>query len=568
MASGIKISQLPLILSAMLTDFFPVVQAGVTSSETLNQVMNLFGPNIQLSSFTQVTGLGTASTKTASDNSKTIVASVESSVTNGNIPQFADTFGSLSDSGIANTQLALLGGATFSGTVLLNGTQTATNAAATVGYVNSVATGLTIIGSVLAGTTANLNATYNNGSSGVGATLTNAGTQAAFSTDGVTPAVNSRILVKNQSTAADNGVYSLTTVGSGSTNWVLTRTTDYNSAAQIQPGDLVIVQSGTTLALTSWLQTATVTTVGTDAINFTQFSVSPASLGQAAFKAVTNNALASVASVSGSFTTGHILVAADISGTVSDGGATTQFLLKANNLSDVASVATSLVNLGLGTPTGTGNVVLGTNPVITSPRIITSILDVNGNGMLGFTAATSAVNFITISNSATTNALGINASGSDTNIALSIVGKGTGGVGIQGTSSGANASAGFMGEYVVTQLVFASATGLTTATAKNIISISLSAGDWDIDGNVYFNASTGMSQALCGINTNGTAALPDNSLVGGLTTTTAIQTVGGHKTATTRVNITSPTTYFLVAQATFSAGTVTASGQIAARRLR
>lgn len=565
---GVKISQLPLVLSAMLTDFFPVVQAGVTSSETLNQVMNLFGPNIQLSSFHQVTGLGTASTKTASDNTQTFLASVEGSVTDGNIPMFADTLGSLADSGIATTQLALLGGATFSGTVLLNGTQTAANAAATVAYVNSVATGLTIIGAVFAATTTNLTAVYNNGSSGVGATLTNSGTQVAFSTDGVSPSVNARILVKNQSTAADNGVYSLTTVGSGSTNWVLTRTTDYNSPAQIQPGDLVIVQNGTTLSLTSWLQTATVNTVGTDPINFTQFSVSPASLGQAAFKDVTNNSLPSVASVSGSFTVGHILVAADIAGTISDGGATSQFLKVANNLSDVASVATSLVNLGLGTPTGTGNVVLGTTPTITQPKINTSLLDINGNGMIVFAPVASAVNFFTISNAATGGTISFGAIGSDPNINVNITSKGTGGVQVQGTSAGGNAPAGFVGEYVVTQLVFASATGLTTATAKNVINISLSAGDWLVEGNAFFNASIGASSTFCGINTNVTAALPDNSLIGGITTTTAIQTATGSKTASTRINITSPTTVFLVCQANFASGTCTASGQISARRLR
>jgi hypothetical protein len=565
---GVKISQLPLVLSAMLTDFFPVVQAGVTSSETLNQVMNLFGPNIQLSSFHQVTGLGTASTKTASDNTQTFLASVEGSVTDGNIPMFDDTLGSLADSGIATTQLALLGGATFSGTVLLNGTQTAANAAATVAYVNSVATGLTIIGAVFAATTANLTAVYNNGSSGVGATLTNSGTQVAFSTDGVSPSVNARILVKNQSTAADNGVYSLTTVGSGSTNWVLTRTTDYNSPAQIQPGDLVIVQNRTTLSLTSWLQTATVNTVGTDPINFTQFSVSPASLGQAAFKAVTNNSLPSVASVSGSFTVGHILVAADIAGTISDGGATSQFLKVANNLSDVASVATALVNLGLGTPTGTGNVVLGTTPTISQPKINTSLLDINGNGMIVFAPVASAVDFFTISNAATGGTISFGAIGSDPNINVNITSKGTGGVQVQGTSAGGNAPAGFVGEYVVTQLVFASATGLTTATAKNIISISLSAGDWWCEGNVYFSASVGMTNAFCGINTNVTAALPDNSLNGGVATTTATLGTVGAKTATTRINITSTTTVFLVAQATFASGTATACGQISARRLR
>ena len=80
---------------------------------------------------------------------------------------------------------------------------------------------------VAAATTADLGTvTYNNGTLGVGATLTNGGSQAAFSIDGQSPSVDSRILVKNQSSALQNGIYTLTTVGDGSTNWVLTRASD------------------------------------------------------------------------------------------------------------------------------------------------------------------------------------------------------------------------------------------------------------------------------------------------------------------------------------------------------
>jgi hypothetical protein len=70
--------------------------------------------------------------------------------------------------------------------------------AATKQYVDDVAQGLNIHAASYAATTAALNATYSNGTAGVGATLTNAGTQAAFSTDGVSPALNDRILVKDQ----------------------------------------------------------------------------------------------------------------------------------------------------------------------------------------------------------------------------------------------------------------------------------------------------------------------------------------------------------------------------------
>jgi hypothetical protein len=139
-------------------------------------------------------------------------------------------------------------------------------------YVDDVAQGLNIHAASYAATTANLNATYSNGTSGVGATLTNAGTQAAFSTDGVSPSINARILVKNQTDTTQNGIYTLTTVGSGSVNWVLTRATDFDSAVEIAGGDFTFVDAGTTLANTGWVQIDEVTTVGTDPIVFQQFS--------------------------------------------------------------------------------------------------------------------------------------------------------------------------------------------------------------------------------------------------------------------------------------------------------
>lgn len=138
-------------------------------------------------------------------------------------------------------------------------------------YADAIASGFAFKTAVYASTTANLTATYANGASGVGATLTNSGAQAAFSTDGVSPPLNSRILVKNQSTTLQNGIYVLSTVGTVSTNWVLTRATDYDSPAEIIPGSLVPVVNGTLYANTIWVETSTVTAVGTDPVTFTIF---------------------------------------------------------------------------------------------------------------------------------------------------------------------------------------------------------------------------------------------------------------------------------------------------------
>lgn len=207
-----------------------------------------------------------------------------------------------------SSQLAFylpLSGGTMSGLINMGSnkitnlaTPTVSTDAANKFYVDSVATGLTVQPAVFAATTANLAGyTYSNGSSGIGATLT-AGSNGAFTTDGTTPATNARILVWEQSTTFQNGIYVLTQTGDGSHPAILTRSTDYDQPAQIQPGDLVIVNNGTTYGGTSFIETASVAAIGTDPILFSQFTFSASSV-----------------------------------------------LLKANNLSDVASTTTSFNNI-------------------------------------------------------------------------------------------------------------------------------------------------------------------------------------------------------------------------------
>jgi hypothetical protein len=132
-------------------------------------------------------------------------------------------------------------------------------------------------------TTADLGSvTYNNGTSGVGATLTNAGVQAALAIDGyrftVTDITNgTRVLVKNQTTGAYNGAYVVTNAGSGSTNWVLTRSTDFNTPGSgpnfIETGASFFVNSGTANGATAWVMNTTGTiNVGSTSLVFTQTS--------------------------------------------------------------------------------------------------------------------------------------------------------------------------------------------------------------------------------------------------------------------------------------------------------
>lgn len=126
----------------------------------------------------------------------------------------------------------------------------------------------------LVATTANLTATYVNGTSGVGATLTNSGTQTALAIDGVTLIVGNRVLVKDQATTLQNGIYTVTNIGSVSTNWVLTRSVDFDSPSQMIRGSVIEVISGTANSVTAWMLTSIVTTVGTDSISFARLAKS------------------------------------------------------------------------------------------------------------------------------------------------------------------------------------------------------------------------------------------------------------------------------------------------------
>lgn len=141
---------------------------------------------------------------------------------------------------------------------------------ATTAYVQAAIFATQTIAAAKYATTVALTATYSNGASGVGATLTEIAL-GALSVDGSTPSVNDRILVKNQASTFQNGVYVVTVVGSAGASYVLTRSSDYNVSADINLGDTIFVSAGSTLASTTWTQNGTENPVmGTDAITFAQ----------------------------------------------------------------------------------------------------------------------------------------------------------------------------------------------------------------------------------------------------------------------------------------------------------
>ena len=140
--------------------------------------------------------------------------------------------------------------------------------AATKAYVDATVNGLDVKNSVRVGTTANLSASYNNSAG----TLT-ASASGAITVDSVALAVSDRILVKNQTTAAQNGIYKVTTVGSGSASYVLTRTVDGNTGAELSGGVFFFVEEGTLNGDNGYVSTHNGTpTLGTTSIVFSQFS--------------------------------------------------------------------------------------------------------------------------------------------------------------------------------------------------------------------------------------------------------------------------------------------------------
>lgn len=139
--------------------------------------------------------------------------------------------------------------------------------AATKKYVDDTAQGRVFKDPCAAASTTALTVVYANGAAGVGATLTNNGAQAAFAIDGYTAALNDRILIKDQASTFQNGIYTVTTLGSGASNWVLTRSTDMDVAAEFK-GATTFIIGGTVNAGRTYTETATVVTVGTDAVTF------------------------------------------------------------------------------------------------------------------------------------------------------------------------------------------------------------------------------------------------------------------------------------------------------------
>lgn len=258
----------------------------------------------------------------------------------------------------------------------------------------------------------------------------------------------------------------------------------------------------------------------------------------------------------------------------------TSFALTSGNLGQFAATTSAQLAGIISDETGSGSAVFGTNPTISGATL--SGGTINNTSVGATTASTGA--FTTLSASSTVSGTGFSTylasppaiGGTSANTGKFTTLQATGAItpsstaGIVGTTAADSANAGSVGEYVVSDIPNTSAVSLSTGTSSNVTSITLSAGDWDVSGSISFNSA---------------GSTVRNYLIGGISTTSATLPTGEFRAATNtpnsaaftddayalpvqRINVSTTTTVYLVAQASFTTSTCKAYGMIRARRVR
>ena len=405
-------------------------------------------------------------------------------------------------------------------------TPVASTDAATKQYVDDVAQGLhthdscnaatqTTLASISSGTV-----TYNNGTSGVGATLTTTGTYTTI--DGVTLSNGMRILVKNEATAANNGIYVRTSAT------VLTRADDFDTPTEMAGGDFTFVTAGTLYDNTGWVMPDPVTTVGTTAVVWVQFSGA------------------------GTYTAGTGLTLTGSQFSI------TNTAVSAGSYGNGDSVASFTVN-GQGQLTAAANVVITANAAnlsgttLKSTVVTSSLTSVGTLGSLSVTGNISAGN---VSATTFTGALTGSASGSAATVTtaaqqnITSVGTLTG-LGVNGTITGVNITAN-------TGVFSGNGSSLTALNASNVSSGTLAQARL-ANASVTLG-STALTLGSTVTTVAGLTSVTSTTFVGALTGAATSATTAGTVTTAAQPNITSTGTLTsLAVTGNISAGNVSAT---------
>ncbi len=270
------------------------------------------------------------------------------------------------------------------------GAPTVSTDAATKQYVDDVAQGLAIQAPAVAASTGTLatmsggTVTYDNGTAGVGATLTISGSTLT-AIDGVTLSTDDRIVIKDESTSAHNGIYTYTS------STVLTRATDFDTPTEMAGGDFVFVQQGTLYNDTGWVMTDPVTTVGTSDVTFVQFSGAGSFTAGAGLTLTGTEFSVNVDNLTTDISGGNVVVKTSAQLTTPNiGEATGTSLTATGNVAGgnltTAGVVSATGNITGGNVAGTtgtftdvaGSLTTAAQPNVTSVGTLTS-LDVTGN---------------------------------------------------------------------------------------------------------------------------------------------------------------------------------------------
>jgi hypothetical protein len=370
-----KTFTLPNASATILTDntAVTILQGGTGSTTAPNALIALGAyPSANPSGYTSNTGTVTSVGGTGTVNGLTLTGTV---TTSGNLT-LGGTLSSIANSALTNSSVTVgstaiaLGASslTLGGLTTVTVTQDPVSALqlATKQYVDAVAEGLHIHASCAAATTGTLasitggTVTYANGTAGVGATLTLS--VALTVLDGYTLLNGNRVLVKNEATQANNGIYTWATGGT-----VLTRATDFDTATEMASGDFTFISNGTLYANTGWAQTEPVTTVGTSSVTWIQFS------GAGTYTAGTGLTL-----------TGSQFSITNV-GTASTYGSATQIpVLTTNAQGQVTAVTNTTVTPAIGSVTGLGASVGTFLATPSSANLATAVTDETGSGSLVF----------------------------------------------------------------------------------------------------------------------------------------------------------------------------------------